>query len=117
MINLRKPVKLKHPQPGEEGMLFKVVNYNEETQRCYIELISERFAIAPQELVSINDIENIEDPMMKTYREEWAYLLKKYGRTRAEHLQKNFEEYVRSRTIGNYSFDSVKHQFKTYCNV
>ena len=59
MIDIEKPVKLKQPEQGEEKIIYKVVNYNEETQRCYIEPTNLDLPIPPQELVSVDDIENI----------------------------------------------------------
>ena len=59
MIDINKPVKLKYPETGEEKVIYKVVNYNNETQRCYIEPTNLNLPIPPQELVSVNDIENI----------------------------------------------------------
>ena len=58
-IDFNKPVKLKFPEVGEENVIYKVVNYNELTKRCYIEPINLNFSIPPQELVSVNDIENV----------------------------------------------------------
>ena len=57
-IDLTKQVKFSNPQKGEENMIFNVVNYNEVTERCYIELVC-NLPIKPQELVSINEIQNI----------------------------------------------------------
>lgn len=58
-IDLTKPVRLKYPQPGEEVLIYIVSNFNEVTQRCYIDCVNLGFSIAPSELVSIDDIENI----------------------------------------------------------
>ena len=58
MLDTTKQVKLSKPGKGEESMVFNVANYNEVTNRCYIELVCD-WAVKPQELVSINDIENI----------------------------------------------------------
>jgi hypothetical protein len=58
MIDFSKLVKYKSPEQGEEKMTFKVVNYNEVTERCYIELQSNDF-LKPQSLVSINEIINV----------------------------------------------------------
>jgi hypothetical protein len=61
-INLQKPVKLVYPQPGEEELIYKIVNFNEVTNKCYIEPINLKNwekSILPQELVSIDDIEAI----------------------------------------------------------
>ena len=64
-LDLSLPVILKNPQPGEENLIYKVTNYNKNTNRCYIELITPlpglNMNIAPQELVSIADIENPDD--------------------------------------------------------
>ncbi len=57
--DLSKPVKLKHPQPGEENIIYRVANYNEVTNRVYIFPVNMDFAIPPQELVSVFDVENI----------------------------------------------------------
>ena len=62
-IDFSKPVKFKNPQPGEESLIFAVTNVNEITNRCYIQVLNlEGFnQIPPSELVSIEDIENIEE--------------------------------------------------------
>ena len=61
-IDLSRPVKLKNPQNGEENLIYQVTNMNEVTNRCYIELVSPLQGLnknlAPQELVSIAEIEN-----------------------------------------------------------
>jgi hypothetical protein len=62
-IDISKPVRLINPEKGEENLVFKVTNYNEETQRCYISpinLSNWNNQITPEELVSINDIKNID---------------------------------------------------------
>lgn len=59
MIDIAKPVKLSSPEPGEEHLIFRVTNYNEVTNRCYIQPLNGKLNIVGQELVSINDIENI----------------------------------------------------------
>jgi len=63
-IDLDKLVKIKSPQKGEENLIFKVVNFNEATGRCYIELVTPlsglNMKLPPQELVSVNDIVNTE---------------------------------------------------------
>jgi hypothetical protein len=63
-LDITKPVKFKNPQAGEESLLFQVTNFNEVTNRCYIEPISPLAGIGstlkPQELVSITEIENAE---------------------------------------------------------
>jgi hypothetical protein len=58
MIDFNKLVKYKSPEKGEEEMTFKVVNYNDVTQRCYIEHQSNDF-LKPQSLISINEIINV----------------------------------------------------------
>lgn len=58
-LDLKKPVKFKNPQPGEEDMEFKVTNYNEVTNRVYIEPVKWNDYLKPQELVSVDDIENV----------------------------------------------------------
>ena len=64
MIDIFKPVKLVNPQPGEEKLVFQIVNFNEATERCYIKLINQLPGInpdlAPQELVSVKELINIE---------------------------------------------------------
>jgi len=63
-LDLSKPVKLKNPQLGEESLIFRVTNFNEVTNRCYIEPVTPlpglNMALPPQELVSIIEIENAE---------------------------------------------------------
>lgn len=60
-IDFSKPVKFKNPQLGEEDLIFTVTNYNEITNRCYVQVLNlPGFnVILPTELVSIDDIENI----------------------------------------------------------
>lgn len=58
-IDFSKPVKLKHPGNGEEHIVYRVVNYNEQTQRVYIEPTNMDFTIPPQECVSVSDIVNV----------------------------------------------------------
>ncbi len=58
-IDISKPVKLRNPEEGEENLIFKIVNYNEGTRRCYIEPVNSALSIPPQELVSIDDVENV----------------------------------------------------------
>lgn len=58
-LDLTKSVKLSNPGNGEENLIFDVVNYNEVTNRCYIQCKNSGMAIEPQELVSINDIVNV----------------------------------------------------------
>ena len=63
-LDLSRLVILKNPQPGEENLIYKVTNFNEVSNRCYIELVTPlpglNMDIAPQELVSITEIENQE---------------------------------------------------------
>lgn len=63
-IDVSRPVRLKNPYSGEESLVFQVVNLNEETGRCYIRLVSSlpglTSELAPQELVSIDDLINID---------------------------------------------------------
>ena len=58
-IDTTKPVKLRNPEEGEENLIFKIVNYNKGTRRCYIEPINSNLSIPPQELVSIDDVKNV----------------------------------------------------------
>jgi len=65
ILDITKPVRLKNPQAGEENLIFQVTNFNEVTNRCYIEPISPLAGIGsstikPQELVSVTEIENAE---------------------------------------------------------
>jgi len=66
-IDFSKHVKLKNPQPGEEDLIFTITNYNEITNRCYIQVANIKGfdKILPTELVCIEDIENIEIPMTR----------------------------------------------------
>jgi len=59
MIDINKPIKLKKPEVGEENIIYKVVNYNDATNRCYIEPVNLNLPVPPQELVSIDDITNL----------------------------------------------------------
>lgn len=63
-IDCTRPVRFKNPLSGEEGLIFNITNYNDVSRRCYIQLISSlpgiNPIISPQELVSIDDLENIE---------------------------------------------------------
>jgi hypothetical protein len=58
MLDITKLVKLRNPEAGEEKLVYNVINFNEVTERCYIELVCD-WTIKPQELVSVNDIENV----------------------------------------------------------
>lgn len=62
-LDITKSVKLKNPQEGEENLIYIVTNFNETTNRCYIELVSPlpglNHNFPPQELVSVSDIENV----------------------------------------------------------
>ncbi len=63
-IDYSKPVRFKNPLSGEEGLIFNITNYNDVSRRCYIQLFSSlpgiNPIISPQELVSVDDLENIE---------------------------------------------------------
>ena len=63
-LDLSKPVKLKNPQSGEENLIFRIANFNDVTNRCYIEPVTSlpdlNMALASQELVAVNDLENVE---------------------------------------------------------
>lgn len=61
-LDITKPVRFINPQPGEEELIYRVVNHNELTLKCYIEPINLKNwdkALLPQELVSTDDIENL----------------------------------------------------------
>ena len=60
-IDITKPIRIKKEycdSTEEHDMIFKITNYNEVTKRCYIQLITND-SLPPQELVSINMIENV----------------------------------------------------------
>ena len=61
-LDFSKPVKLKYPLPGKEDLVYKITSYNEETNRCNIQIqnLNKRDkAILFTEPVSLDDIENI----------------------------------------------------------
>jgi hypothetical protein len=59
-IDLSKPIKFIKPlNKSEAKLIFKVVNYNEVTNRVYIQPLNIDLRYPGQELVSIDDIENI----------------------------------------------------------
>lgn len=63
-LDLSKPVKFKNPTPDEEGLVFLVTNYNEVTNRCYIEvqnLPGWGDTLKPQSLVSADDLINVDE--------------------------------------------------------
>jgi hypothetical protein len=63
-LDLLKPVKFKNPTPDEEGLVFLVTNYNEVTNRCYIEvqnLPNWGESLKPQQLVSADDLINVDE--------------------------------------------------------
>lgn len=61
IINLSKPVKFIKPQNNAEAkLIFKVVNFNEVTNRVYIQPLNINLTFPSQELVSIYDIKNTE---------------------------------------------------------
>lgn len=67
MIDITKYVKFKNPEDPEEGKLvFKITNYNEGTQRAYISPVNSGMAIPPEELVSVDDLENTEYGVSKS---------------------------------------------------
>lgn len=58
-IDFNKPVKFSKPQSEfEKTATFMVTQYNESNGRVYVEHICDML-IKPQQLVSINDIENV----------------------------------------------------------
>jgi len=62
MIDLTKTVKYSNPLVGEENLIFVVKNYNEVTERCYIEcqnLKGFETGLKPQSLVSVSDLINL----------------------------------------------------------
>lgn len=63
-IDYSKPVRFRNPLQGEEDLIFNISNFNEVTRRCYIQLINALPGISPnispQELVSIDDLVNLE---------------------------------------------------------
>jgi hypothetical protein len=62
IIDLSKPVKFIKPlNEAEAKLIFKVVNYNDVTNRVYIQPINIDLTYPGQELVSIDDIENTEE--------------------------------------------------------
>ena len=70
-LDYSKLVRLKYPQPGKEDLVYKITSYNEETNRCYIQiqnLINRDKLILPVESVSLDDIENIETNEKMTYK-------------------------------------------------
>jgi len=63
-LDLSKPVKFKNPSPEEEGLIYLITNYNEVTNRCYIEvqnLPGWGDALKPQSLVSADDLINVDE--------------------------------------------------------
>jgi hypothetical protein len=61
-LDITKPVKLIHPEPGEEHLIFSVTNFNEVTQRCYIRPLNLEGCtkgLEPEELVSVDDLINV----------------------------------------------------------
>lgn len=70
-LDYTKPVRLKYPQPGEEDLVYKITSYNEETNRCYIQIQNLNNGdkpILPIEPVALDDIENIGTKEKKTYK-------------------------------------------------
>lgn len=52
-------IKAEWRNPNETDSTFKVVNVNDYTERCYIELLDSGLPLPPQELVSFEMIEKI----------------------------------------------------------
>jgi len=70
-LDYSKLVRLKYPQPGKEDLVYKITSYNEETNRCYIQiqnLNNGDKAILFTEPVSLDDIENIGTKEKKIYK-------------------------------------------------
>jgi len=66
-IDLSKPVKFIKPlNQAEAKLIFKVVNYNEVTNRVYIQPLNINLSYPGQEIVSIDDIENTEEVLMNS---------------------------------------------------
>jgi hypothetical protein len=62
ILDLSKPVKFINPQNEEEAkIIFWVANYNEVTNRVYIQPLNLDLALPGQELVSVEDIKNVEN--------------------------------------------------------
>jgi len=62
-LDISKLVMFLHPEPGEENLIFKITNYNEGTQRCYIKPVNIEgwtSGLEPEQLVSIYDLKNTE---------------------------------------------------------
>ena len=61
MFSIGDLVRIKEEwrNPNETDSTFKVVNVNDYTKRCYIELLDSRLPLTPQELVSFEMIEKI----------------------------------------------------------
>lgn len=61
-LDLSKPVRLINPEDQDEAkLIFSVVNYNEVTNRVYIQPLNLDLPFPGQELVSVEDIENVSD--------------------------------------------------------
>jgi len=63
-LHFSKSVKFKNPQPGEEDLIFNITNYNEVTNRCYIQPINLQGwneGIFPSELVSLEELVFIDE--------------------------------------------------------
>lgn len=62
ILDLSKPVKFINPEnEAEAKLIFSVTNYNEATNRVYIQPVNLDLAFPGQELVSVEDIENIQN--------------------------------------------------------
>lgn len=54
-------IKPEYRHPDETNMVYKIVNVNEGTQRCYITPAACTLPLAPQELVSFRVLEAVKD--------------------------------------------------------
>ena len=61
MFSVGDLVRIKEARraPHESDMVFRIVNVNDYTERCYIELLDSGLLLPPQELVSFDMIEKI----------------------------------------------------------
>jgi len=63
LLDLEKSVKYKEPSTDEKDLIFRVTNYNEVTNRCYIEALNLPNwdkGIKPQFLVLADDLVNVD---------------------------------------------------------
>lgn len=62
ILDLSKPFKFINPLNDEEAkLIFQVVNFNEVTNRVYIQPLNLDLVFLGQELVFVEDIENVDD--------------------------------------------------------